>query len=103
MHAFRPRSGLILLCFGTILSTLAASAAEPVDYVQHVKPILKQRCYGCHGVLKRKAGLRLDTGASIRRGGDSGPAIEPGHGDESLIVERVTETDVAQRMPPEGA
>ena len=81
----------------------AAAAAEPVDYLRQVKPILKQRCYACHGAMKRKAGLRLDTAAAIRRGGDSGPALEPGHVEESLLLERVTESDPAHRMPPEGA
>jgi hypothetical protein len=79
-----------------------APASAPVDYVRQVKPVLKQRCYGCHGVLKHKGGLRLDTAASIRRGGDGGPALEPGQSGESLIVDRVTGTDPAGRMPPEG-
>jgi hypothetical protein len=76
--------------------------AEPVDYVRQVKPILKQRCYACHGALKRKAGLRLDTAASLRRGGDGGPAIEVGRGAESLLIDRVAEEDAKLRMPPEG-
>jgi hypothetical protein len=80
-----------------------ASAAETIDYTRQIKPILKQRCYACHGAMKRQAGLRLDTGGSIRRGGDTGPAVEPGHAGESLLIDRVTETDPAERMPPEGA
>src|SRR5262245_12097027 len=93
---------------GSILATLVltggwAWAGEPVDYSRQVKPVLKQRCYACHGALKQKAGLRLDTGASIRRGGESGPAVEPGQAGESLLIERVTETDPALRMPPEGS
>jgi hypothetical protein len=52
--------------------------------------------------LKRKAGLRLDTGLAIRRGGDSGPAIESGSSAESLLIERVTDSDLKLRMPPEG-
>jgi hypothetical protein len=86
-----------------MLAATGARAAGPVDYARQVKPILKQRCYACHGTLKRKAGLRLDTGAAIRRGGDGGPAVEPGRSDESLIIERVTESDSSSRMPAEGA
>src|SRR5262245_9171328 len=85
------------------LSLLAggwAGAGEPIDYARQVKPLLKQRCYACHGALKQKAGLRLDTGASIRQGGESGPAVEPGLAGESLLIERVTEPDPALRMPP---
>ena len=32
-----------------------------VDYAKDIKPLLKERCYACHGALKQKAGLRLDT------------------------------------------
>ena len=96
-------SGAILLLFAAILPACGAAAgAEPVDYLRQVKPILKGRCYACHGALKRKAGLRLDTGSSIRAGGDSGPALAAGAGDESLLIARVTEADRPERMPPEG-
>jgi hypothetical protein len=52
--------------------------------------------------MRQKANLRLDTAASIHRGGDSGPAVEPGESAASFIIERLTETDAALRMPPEG-
>ncbi len=77
-------------------------AGEPIDYVRQVRPILKERCHACHGVLKSKAGLRLDTGRLLRRGGDGGAAIVPGVAGDSLLIDRVTEADPAYRMPPEG-
>src|SRR5438046_909169 len=85
----RPGPTWLGLLLGVLLLAGAgqASAAEPVDYLHQVKPILKQRCYACHAALKQKSGLRLDTGAAIRRGGDSGPAVEPGHDEESLLLE----------------
>src|SRR5262249_8743387 len=52
--------------------------------------------------IRQKAGLRLDTAALIRRGGESGPAIEPGQSDASLLIDRVTAAEVAERMPPES-
>jgi len=86
-----------------LLTGPRVEAAEAVDYARQVKPVLKERCLACHGALKQKAGLRLDTGEAIRRGGDSGSAVELGNADESLLIERVAETNPAQRMPPEGA
>jgi hypothetical protein len=86
-----------------LFTTGRNAAAEPVDYTRQVKPILKGRCYACHGALKHKAGLRLDTAGSIRVGGDSGPALAAGSGAESLIIERVTAADLTERMPPEGS
>src|SRR4051812_44289274 len=87
----RPAAILLLLAAFSVAGESAG--AEPVDSLRQVKPILKGRCYSCHGALKRKAGLRLDTGEAIRRGGDGGPSVEPGRADESLILERVTESD----------
>ena len=36
---------------------------ENIDFNYHVKPILSDRCYACHGpdAKTRKAGLRLDV------------------------------------------
>ena len=79
-----------------------AAAAPPVDYVREVKPILAARCTSCHGAIRQKAGLRLDTAEFVRRGGDSGPAVEPGKSSESLLIDRVTGADGSDRMPPES-
>src|SRR4051794_35731198 len=79
-----------------------APAAAPVDYLREVKPILAARCTSCHGAIRQKAGLRLDTAQFIRRGGDGGPAIEPGGSGESLLIDRVTAADGPDRMPPES-
>lgn len=82
-------------------AALPPGAEAPVDYVREVKPILTKRCLACHGALKQKARLRLDTAASIRKGGDSGPAIEPGMASESLLIDKVCAAE-GERMPPEG-
>ena len=93
--------GLTLLLTLAVAST--AIADEPaVDYSRDIKPILKERCFACHGALKQKAGLRFDTAALMRRGGDGGPAIVTGKADGSLLVSRITSQDPEQRMPAEG-
>ncbi|MCE9607214.1 MAG: DUF1549 domain-containing protein [Planctomycetia bacterium] len=79
--------------------TLPAASA---DYLQKVKPLLTARCYACHGALKQEAGLRLDTAAAIRTGGDSGPAIVPGDDGKSVLIARLTTSHLEERMPPEG-
>ncbi len=71
------------------------------DYAVEVKSILGKHCYACHGAVKQKANLRLDTVASIHRGGDSGPAVVSGKSGESLIVEAVSGQS-GWRMPPES-
>ena len=91
----------MILAFVLALAQTAA-AAPPVDYVREVKPILTARCTSCHGAIRQKAGLRLDTAEFVRRGGDSGPAVEPGKSGESLLIDRVTGADGSDRMPPES-
>src|SRR5689334_4202773 len=78
------------------------AAAEPVDYLHAVKPVLQARCFACHGALKQKGKLRLDAAALIRKGGRHGPAVMPGNAADSLLVERVTDPEARTRMPPEG-
>lgn len=75
---------------------------EPVDYLRDVKPVLKQRCFACHGALKQQAKLRLDTAALIRTGGRHGPAVVPGRAAGSLLIRRVIHPDATGRMPPVG-
>ena len=78
-------------------------AADAVDYVQEVKPLLEKRCYACHGRVKQKAGLRLDAGQLVLDGGDDGKVVVPGNGSASQLIARVSSPDADERMPPEGA
>ncbi|MFC4871830.1 PSD1 and planctomycete cytochrome C domain-containing protein [Negadavirga shengliensis] len=77
--------------------------AEQVDFNFHIKPILVQKCYLCHGPdpSSREAGLRLDIeeGAfSILESGNT--AIHPGSLQKSALVGRITQTDPELMMPP---
>ena len=65
-------------------------ADGPADYLRQVKPVLAEKCFACHGALQQKGGLRLDTAQFVRDGGESGPAIVPGKGGDSLLIVRVT-------------
>lgn len=98
-------SALIANRLGTIglllLSMAGSLVAAPVDYEREVKPILREHCGACHGVLKQNSGLRVDTGSYLRTGGDSGPAIVPGKPDDSLLIQVLTGRGDFQ-MPPEG-
>jgi hypothetical protein len=78
-----------------------ASAEAAPDYEKAVKPLLRERCYTCHGALKQKAGLRLDTAALMIKGGKNGPAVRPGDPAKSPLVERVATKNIEDRMPPE--
>ncbi len=78
-----------------------ATSAE-VDYLKQVKPVLKARCYACHGSLKQEAGLRLDAGSLIRSGSEGGAVVMTDRPGDSPLLDRVSTKDASRRMPPEG-
>lgn len=94
-------AGGLLLSLVLLNGTCSSAAADEVNYLRDIKPVLKARCWACHGSLKQEAGLRLDSGQLIRQGGDSGPAVVEGEPQQSLLLQRVT-AEPDERMPPEG-
>lgn len=92
----------ILVCVTLLFPSASSSfAQEKVDYVNQIKPLLRARCYACHGALKQEAGLRLDTAELANKGSDSGVVIQRGDAAASLVLRRVTATE-SERMPPQG-
>jgi hypothetical protein len=93
---FRPVL-LVLLWPG-----FAHAVPERPEFNRHVRPILADHCFNCHGFdpKTRKAELRLDTreGALADLGGHR--AVVPGRPEESELWKRVTHTDPDEVMPP---
>ena len=100
MNCRLPGSALCL--FAPLVALLATGQAASADDYAFVKDLLKRRCFACHGALKQKASLRLDTVAGMLRGGQSGAAVVAGRPADSRILERVREADESERMPPVG-
>jgi hypothetical protein len=94
-----------VILFALLAFVLPASRgrlrADGVDYLKEIKPLLRERCYSCHGALKQKKDLRVDTVAAMLKGGADGPVIVRGDATGSEIIKRVTARDVEERMPPE--
>ena len=81
-----------------------AALPGKIDYNQHVKPILRDKCFTCHGPdkNKRKAGLRLDIAdaAYDELSEDPGKvAIEPGNPEGSELFARILSADPEVVMP----
>jgi len=64
-----------------------ARLPDNIDYNNHIKPILSDRCYACHGpdANKREADLRLDIA---------------GYDNHNEIISRILHADPAAVMPP---
>lgn len=76
---------------------------DRVDYNFHIRPVLSNSCFVCHGpdASTREANLRLDlreTATARRDGG--GRAIVPGSARRSKVIRRVTAENADERMPP---
>jgi hypothetical protein len=92
------------ILFSAILGITAAcslaqgekEALRHADYGQ-VKALLAAKCYPCHGALKQKAKLRLDTRDLMLKG----EVIAPGKAAESLLIERVEDRSEDRMPPPE--
>src|SRR4051812_13902742 len=91
----------IVLLVGVLFFTQTART-QTVDYVREVKPILASHCYACHGAIKQKAGLRLDTVTLMKEGGDHGTAFDTKNIDQSLLLRHVRAEKGFKRMPPEA-
>ena len=77
---------------------------EKIDFNQHIKPILSDRCFKCHGPDKGKleAGLRLDIKESAYGELSEDPghkAIVPGSLRKSELVKRILSDDPEEMMP----
>lgn len=81
---------------------------DVVDYNYHIRPILSDRCFKCHGpdANKREADLRLDTPEGAYQAFKDQPsmhAIVPGDADASDVYLRIITKDTALRMPPNNS
>ena len=74
---------------------LATDSIEPskIEFFEtYIRPVLVEHCYECHSAQSEEpnGGLRLDTRAGIRSGGDSGAAIVPGRVEASRLIDAIS-------------
>jgi len=106
--AIATAAGLLLqACSRSDDPQLGGLRADEIDYNWHVRPILSENCFKCHGPdsTGRKAGLRLDVSELATQELPETPgkyAIVAGRPERSELVRRITSTDVDERMPPES-
>jgi hypothetical protein len=78
---------------------------DVVDYNFHIRPILSDRCFKCHGPdgNQRKADLRLDKEAGLYQALKDDPdahVIVPGKPKFSELYLRISASDTSIQMPP---
>jgi hypothetical protein len=108
---FLPAAALVALVVSVRAPLRAADATPAISpgdlqfFESKIRPLLADKCYQCHSreADKVRGGLMLDTREAWLSGGNSGPAIEPGKPDASLVIQAVRYTDEDLQMPPESA
>ncbi len=84
---------------GAAVRAQSSAAAAPISFNREILPILANNCFACHGPdeQKRETKFHFDTqeGMFAKAG-----VIEPGNAAESLLVEKITDPNPNDRMPP---
>jgi hypothetical protein len=86
-----------------VILLAGSGGAQKLEFNKHVRPILSDRCYFCHGpdASNRKTKLRLDREADAKAELGKGRfGIVAGNPEASEIYKRIRSTNKAQRMPP---
>lgn len=96
---------LSIACKPTSNEEIFIGDAEQLSYNFHIRPILSDKCFACHGpdANNREAGLRLDVEEAILEGLRDSPgkfAIIPNDIDGSELYHRIVSTDPNELMPP---
>ncbi len=102
---FRLPSVILLVLFLGISCTESHQEPEVVSFNAHIRPILSDKCFKCHGPdeKKRISGYRLDTeeGAyALLKDKTDQYGIVAGHPEKSDIYLRITSDDPNYIMPP---
>ena len=94
-------------CVGIAFTGVASMSAwvqdkpggPPISFNRDILPILSNNCFACHGPdeKKRETKFHFDTeqGAFAKKG-----VIERGNAADSLLIEKITDPDPKERMPP---
>src|SRR5258706_7013361 len=82
---------------------LPVAVARKIEFSEDVLPILKGSCVKCHGEVRQKGKLRLDSRAAALKGGEEGAVIAAGDSAHSDLIARVAGMDEERVMAPKGA
>jgi hypothetical protein len=93
---------LFLLSQGAPEANAQPQPTKSVSFINDVAPILKDHCFACHDAKRRKGKFDMTTYENFRKGGSHDDPIEPGHPEESNLIDLVTATG-SGRMPPKDA
>lgn len=90
---------ILISGYGMVFAQEPATVA-PIDFQQHVMPLLQKHCVACHSAEEQGGGVQLDTFAALQKGGENGALVtasEPASSRLWLVVSGQMEP----KMPPD--
>ena len=90
------------LCLVALNLDADGAVSAKISYEEHIRPILKARCFKCHSDDEQKADLNLQTYAATLKGGSGGEALLPGKPNSSLLFQAITHAEGVEKMPPKS-
>jgi hypothetical protein len=85
----------------SLLAQAAVAADAPPTFEDHVRPIFREKCCGCHNSDKKQGGLDLTSYGQAMAGGSSGEVIAPGDVDGSYLWQLASHAS-EPKMPPQS-
>ena len=73
---------------------------DKVDFEKEILPIFRRNCLACHNSTDAESDLIMETPAALKTGGFEGPAVVPGNGKESLLIQLASRARESF-MPPD--
>ena len=89
------------MCALCLCGNFSGAAEEPISFHRQIRPILQQKCQGCHQPAKLKANLLLTGYEGFAKGGTHGPSWITGNPDASLVMKHLCAAD-DHSLTPEG-
>jgi hypothetical protein len=100
-------TGTLAISFLAIAVDIDTSKLPPpsnkkdLTFEKDIKPLFEKSCIECHGAVKPKGKLRLDTLEGTLKGSVDGKVLEPGKSEKSFLVANIAYLgDEDDWMPP---
>ena len=100
-NSFLPGLSAGLAALAVQVCTSVGMAEDKVNFEDHIKPILREKCLTCHNTNKKTSDLDLSSYSSLMQGGAAGASIEVGDSGASYLYSLVSHQS-EPFMPPEA-
>lgn len=78
--------------------------AGGVSYALSVVPVFEAKCVFCHNADRADGGWDASSYTAVIESGDNGPAVIPGDAENSLLAQKLLDTqEQGDKMPPMGS